>query len=206
MQTLRVNPSFICVTEKIKAAQPCAPPLDGVLCWLHRAQGGPDLAKQVTRSLEPQLPRCFRHRTPPHPPRPSASPTQVTPPLGPPRPPSPGASSPLEKRSRTSRAGTAPGGHWLSQNKSRLPHAPPGGRVPRRGHWVPENQPEQLWDARSTGGSRVARTAPTPGGVPPADHGARGRSYRAAEGRAGRKAAVRRDPGDPGARGPAGRG
>lgn len=50
---------------------------------------------------------------------------------------------------------------------------------------------------------------PTPGGVPPADRSsrrARGRSYRVAAGRAGRRAAVRGDGGDPGARGPARRG
>lgn len=83
--------------------------------------GGPDLAKQVTRSWESQLSRCFRLRTPPHPPRPSASLTQVTPNLGRPRPPSSGAPSPLEKRSRVPRAATVPGGHWLPQNKSGLP-------------------------------------------------------------------------------------
>lgn len=82
MQTLRVTPSFICSTGKIKAEQPRAPLLGRVPYWLPRVQGNRELAEQVTCSREPQLPRCFRRRTPPHPPRPSSSPTQVTPNLG----------------------------------------------------------------------------------------------------------------------------
>lgn len=100
--------------------------MDAVLCWLRRAGegvGGPDLAKQVTRSWEPQFPRCSRRQAPPYPPRPSASLTQVTPNLALPRPPSSGPPSPLEKCSRAPRAGTAPGGHWFPQNKSGL-HTP----------------------------------------------------------------------------------
>lgn len=79
----------------------------------------------MTRSWEPQFPRCFRRRAPPYPPRPSASPPQVTPILGPPRPPSSGPPSQATWRNAVARPGQEPhqAGTGFPQNKSGL-HTP----------------------------------------------------------------------------------
>lgn len=129
MQTLRVTPSFICSTGKIKAEQPRAPLLGRVPYWLPRVQGNRELAEQVTCSREPQLPRCFRRRTPPHPPRPSCSPTQVTPNLGLLRPSLRCLKPPGETQTR------APGRNrtgrpLASLKQKRAARARPGFRIP----------------------------------------------------------------------------
>lgn len=148
--------------------------MDRVACWLPRAQGSPDLAKQVACPWEPQLPRCSRRRTPPHPPRPSASPTQVTQNLGLPRPP------PQVPQAPSRNAVVSPGQepHWAATGfpktkavyprPARCPGSPlrplgvrgPAGAAPGRAIAWREQGPPALH--------------PTPGGVSPKDHRAQG--------------------------------
>lgn len=130
---LRVTPSFICFKEKKNKSNAAM----RTPTWTLASQGLGGVGGEAREEEEGggrrpgqagdtvpgnhSFPGVLGARAPPYLPRPSASPTQVTPNLRPPRPPSLDGPSPFEKRSRAPWAGTAPGEHCFPKTKAGSP-------------------------------------------------------------------------------------